>query len=426
MSSIKDHALRYHLANELHARPFPTLVAPCRAAYFAIKKPQNAAARDRGLDRQHLIALLDRHGVAHPQPEATHYFGKIGRYSLKWESHTEFVTYTIFADGVADVPFDASTFSMFPEDWLADAPGERITSALIRVEVAEDDAVISDKLEKWFVPESMAISRVLDDSAIMAGDFRIDSGGHMRFALFARPGMGARRIGRVVQRICEIETYKTMSMLGLSRARSLGSRIGAIDAELTRIVSDMSGPGVRSEDALTALLDVSAELESIVAQSAFRFSATSAYEALVNQRIEVLREERFEGRQTFSEFMMRRFDPAMRTVKAVEGQLKAMAERAERAANLLRTSVDVERSAQNQKVLASMDRRADLQLRLQKTVEGFSVAAISYYAVNLLSYLTFPIFESFGFGKTWTLALLTPVVLVTVWLLVRRIKRNEE
>ena len=123
---------------------------------------------------------------------------------------------------------------------------------------------------------------------------------------------------------------------------------------------------------------------------------------------------------------MRRFDPAMRTVKAVEGQLKAMAERAERAANLLRTSVDVERSAQNQKVLASMDRRADLQLRLQRTVEGFSVAAISYYAVNLLSYLTFPIFEGLGFGKTWTLALLTPVVLLTVWLLVRRIKRSVE
>ena len=426
MSSIKDHALRYHLANELHARPFPTLVAPCRAAYLAIKKPQNAAARDRALDRQHLIALLDRFGVAHPQPGATHYFGEIGRHSLKWESHTEFVTYTIFADGVADVPFEASTFSMFPEDWLAEAPGERITSALIRVEVAKDDADIPEKFETWFVPESMAISRVLDDTAIMAGDFRIDSAGHMRFALFARPDMGARRIGRVVQRICEIETYKTMSMLGLSRARSLGSRIGAIDAELTRIVSDMSRSGVRSEDALTALLDVSAELESIVAQSAFRFSATAAYEALVNQRIEVLREERFDGRQTFSEFMMRRFDPAMRTVKAVEGQLKAMAERAERAANLLRTSVDVERSAQNQELLESMDRRAALQLRLQKTVEGFSVAAISYYAVNLLSYLTLPFFESIGFGKMWTLALLTPVVLVAVWLAVRRIKRTME
>ncbi len=426
MSPIKDHDLRYSLANELHARPFPSLEAPCRAAYLAIKRPQDAAARDRDLDRQHLIALLDRHGAQHPQPGATHYFGEIGRHKLKWESHTEFVTYTVFGDGVAETPFDASTFAMFPSDWLEDAPGHRITSALIRVEVCEDAATIPGKVEKWFVPESLAISRVLDGTAIMAGDFRIDGAGHMRFALFARPEMGPRRIGRVVQRICEIETYKTMSMLGLARARSLGPAIGDMNGKLTELMSEMRGADVASENTLKALLDVSAELESTLAQSAFRFGATGAYEALVNQRIAVLREERFNGRQTFGEFMMRRFDPAMRTVKAVEAQLRAMAERAERAANLLRTRVDVERSAQNQDLLASMDRRADLQLRLQRTVEGFSVAAISYYAVNLLSYLLFPAFEAFGIGKTATLSFLTPVVLVLVWLAVRRIKRTVE
>ncbi|MEO1536633.1 MAG: DUF3422 domain-containing protein [Pseudomonadota bacterium] len=426
MSPIKDHDLRYQLANELHARPFPTLTAPCRAAYLAIKQPQDAAARDRDLDRAHLIALLDRHGAPHPQPGATHYFGEIGRHKLKWESHTEFVTYTVFGDGVADTPFDASTFSMFPEEWLAEAPGERITSALIRVEVSEDDKEIHDKLEKWFVPESLAISSVLDDTAVMAGDFRIDTAGHMRFALFARSGMGARRIGRVVQRICEIETYKSMSMLGLARARGLGRKIGDMNGKLTRLMSEMRGSEIKSEETLKSLLEVSAELESTLAHSAFRFGATGAYDALVNQRIAVLRETRFHGRQTFGEFMMRRFDPAMRTVKSVEAQLRTMAERAERAANLLRTRVDVERSAQNQSLLASMDRRADLQLRLQKTVEGFSVAAISYYAVNLLSYLVAPLFESMGLGKTVTFGFLTPVVLVLVWLAVRRIRRDVE
>jgi len=426
MSPIQDHDLRYQLANELHARPFPTLTAPCRAAYLAIKQPQDAAARDRELDRAHLIALLDRYGAPHPQPGATHYFGDIGRHKLKWESHTEFVTYTVFGDGVADTPFDASTFSMFPEDWLAGAPGQRITSALIRVEFSNDNAAIASKLEKWFVPESLAISSVLDDTAVMAGDFRIDTAGHMRFALFARPEMGARRIGRVVQRICEIETYKSMSMLGLARARGLGVTIGDINGRLTHLMSEMRGGDMKSEQTLKELLEVSAELESTLAHSAFRFGATGAYSALVNQRIAVLREERFDGRQTFAEFMMRRFDPAMRTVKSVEGQLRTMAERAERAANLLRTRVDVERSAQNQDLLASMDRRADLQLRLQKTVEGFSVAAISYYAVNLLSYLALPVFETIGLGKTATLAILTPIVLALVWIAVQRIRRRVE
>ena len=424
MSPIKDNELRYQLANELHARPFPTLKAPCRAAYLAIKQPEDAAARDRAVDREHLIALLDRFGAKHPQPGATHYFGDIGRFQLKWESHTEFVTYTIFGHGVADTPFDATTFGMFPEDWLAEAPGERITSALVRVEVCKDEKELPGKLEAWFVPESLAVSRVLDNAGIIAGDFRIDSGGHMRFALFAQPDMGARRIGRVVQRICEIETYKSMSMLGLSRARALGSGLGRMNDELTRLMSDMRGTGARSEDTLNDLLAVSAELESTLAQSAFRFGATGAYDALVNQRIAVLREERFQGRQTFAEFMMRRFDPAMRTVKSVEEQLKTMSERAERAANLLRTRVDVERSAQNQELLASMDRRADLQLKLQKTVEGFSVAAISYYAVNLVSYLTYPLAKSAGIEGKLHLAILTPIVLLLVWFVVGRIRRN--
>ena len=202
--------------------------------------------------------------------------------------------------------------------------------------------------------------------------------------------------------------------------------MGPIDGKLTDLMSDMTSDSAKPEVTLKSLLGVSAELETLLARSAFRFGATKAYEALVNQRIQVLREQRFDGRQTFSEFMMRRFDPAMRTVKATENQLNSMADRAERAANLLRTQVDVERSAQNQQVLASMDRRADLQLRLQRTVEGFSVAAISYYAVNLLSYLFYPVFEPLGLTKGMGLFILTPIVLVLVWMMVQRIKKRVE
>ncbi len=424
MPPIEDHPLRYQLANELHARPFPTLDAPCRAAYLAIKQTTNAAARDRDADRAHLISLLDRYGAQHPQPGATHYFGTLGRYKIKWESHTEFVTYTLFGPGVAETPFDAATFRMFPEDWLAEAPGVRITSALIRVEMIEDEGGVGAKIDNWFVPESLAISRVLDNSAIMAGDFRIDPAGHMRFAIFVRPETGSRRIGRIVQRVCEIETYKTMSMLGLSRSRELGQRMGGIDTELSTLMDDMTGEVTRPEATLKALLGVSSELESILARTAFRFGATGAYEALVNQRVAVLREERFEGRQTFGEFMMRRFDPAMRTVKSTEAQLRTMAERAIRAGNLLRTRVDVERAAQNQALLESMDRRADLQLRLQRTVEGLSVVAISYYAVNLVSYMAYPLAEPLGISKGWSTAILTPIIVLLVWAMVRRIRNS--
>ncbi len=426
MPPIEDHPLRYPLANELHARPFPSLDAPCRAAYLAIKQPQGAAGRDRARDRAHLVALLDRHGAPHPQPGATHWFGELGRHQLKWESHTEFVTYTLFGTGVADQPFDAATFRNFPDDWLAEAPGVRITSALIRVEVETDAAAIRTRLDSWFVQESLAVSAVLDGAAVISGDFRIDPAGHLRFGVFVRPDTGARRIGRIVQRLCEIETYKSMSMLGLARAREMSPRMGALDVGLSSVVSGMCGDVARPEATLQELLTLSSEIEDVMARSHFRFGATGAYEALVNQRIGVLREERFDGRQTFAEFMMRRFDPAMRTVKSTERRLENMARAAQRAGELLRTRVDVERSAQNQKLLESMDRRADLQLRLQKTVEGFSVVAISYYAMNLLAYLVYPLAEPMGISRGVITAVLTPPVVILVWLVVRRIRRRVE
>jgi uncharacterized membrane-anchored protein len=417
MTPVSDHPLRYAMSNELHARPFPTLNAPARAAYLAM----STGTPDQTAQRTHLIALLDRHGAPHPQPGATHYSGQIGKHMLKWESHTEFVTYTIFGDGNADAPFDASTFDMFPDAWLAAAPGLRITSALIRVEQHDGDDGIIEKTNQWFVPESLAIARVLEDELVVASDFRIDTAGHMRMAVFARSGTGGRRIGRVVQRLCEIETYKAMAMLGLARVRELGPELALLDSQLSVLIGELNSDAQSSENTLRQLLQTSAVLENAMAQSAYRFGATRAYEAIVNQRIFILREARFLSRQTFGEFMMRRFDPAMRTVESTQTRLQGLTSRAARASDLLRTRVDVERSAQNQKVLSSMDERADVQLRLQQTVEGLSVVAISYYAVNLVLYMVGPVEKFYGISKTVLAAGVTPLVLLGVWLMIRRI-----
>jgi len=385
MPPLTDHPLRYVLANELHARPFPSIAAASQAAYLAMKP---AGPSDKAAERAHLIDLLDRFGAAHPQPDATHYSGTLGRFILKWESHTEFVTYTIFSKGTDKVAFSPDAFAVFPDDWLSSAPGERIT--------------------------------------LVAAVFRIDSAGHMRLAIFSRPDVGPQRIGRVIQRLCEIETYKAMAMLGLNSAREMSPQMTQVDDTLSSLLSHMADGTTDPADILAQLLDVSSQIEHMGAQAGYRFAATEAYAKIVNQRIEVLREDRFAGRQTFGEFMMRRFDPAMRTVTATQRRLQVMSDRALRAGELLRTKVDVERSAQNQALLTSMDRRADLQMRLQKTVEGLSVVAVSYYAVNIVLYLIGPLGPAFGISKTLIAAAITPVVMVTMWLFLRRLRRNLE
>jgi len=431
MPPFADHPLRYPLTNELHARPAPVIAVPGTAVFLALKPEHDAVARERAQDRAHLVALLERAGAAHPPPGATHHGCQIGRHGLKWENHTEFTSHTAFSPGLPARPFDPALFDVFPSDWLAAAPGLRVTSILLTVDhlpmrdaTQVDEGEIAERLSAWFVGESLAVSWVLDGAAIVASDFRIDPAGHIRMAVFAHPATGPQRMGRIVQRLCEIETYKTMSMLGLARARQVSDEMGRLDRRLAALVGDMATGLPRAEDALDALMTVSAQLEQLEMSASFRFGATRAYEALVHARISVLRETRFQGRQTLAEFMQRRFDPAMRTVKAAEGRLATLSERAMRAGRLLSTQVEVARSAQNQEVLKSMDRRADLQLRLQHTVEGLSVVAISYYAVGLAANLLLPLAEPIGLGKTGLMAVLTPLVVGAVWLALRRIRKR--
>lgn len=426
MAPIQDHPLRYALANELHARPFPTLTAPSRAILLALKEPKGAVSRSREGEFAHLLTLLDRFGAPHPQPGATHYFGDLGKFRLKWEQHTEFVTYTVFLDGLGDRPFDPQDFETFPQDWLEATSGTRITSALIRVLPRPDLPELRALIAQWFVAESVAVSDVLDASAVIAGDFRIDSAGHVRFAVFADPSAGERRLGRIVQRLAEIETYKTMSMLGFRSARRLYADMSQVDETLRVIVKDMAERGHEAEVTLNKLLETAATLENLNARCEFRFGATDAYDKIVGQRIEALRETRFEGRQNLREFMMRRYDPAIRTVRSTEARLMRMASRAMRAGELLRTQVDVARSHQNQKLLESMNSRSDAQLRLQRTVEGLSVVAISYYAVSLAGYLIYPLSEPLGMSKGLLTAIVTVPIVGAVWWALKRIRNRIE
>jgi uncharacterized membrane-anchored protein len=138
---------------------------------------------------------------------------------------------------------------------------------------------------------------------------------------------------------------------------------------------------------LEALTRLAARVEHVVARTNARFSATHAYYGLIQRSITQLRENRLPGLQTFDEFIERRLAPAVRTCESVADRLGALSTRVSRASDLLRTRIDIGIAEQNRDLLASMDRRAHLQLRLQQTVEGLSIVVLSYYAVGLIGYL---------------------------------------
>jgi uncharacterized membrane-anchored protein len=129
------------------------------------------------------------------------------------------------------------------------------------------------------------------------------------------------------------------------------------------------------------------EIQTLSARVRYRLSAAEAYYALVNSRIKELNEERVTGYQTIGEFLQRRLSPAMRTCENVNQRLEDLAKRTARAVDLLRTRLNLNLEHQNHALLEAMDQRARIQIRLQETVEGLSIAAITYYIVGLIGYL---------------------------------------
>ena len=169
---LADHPLRYSLTAELHARPFAELGVPGRALSLAIKQTSAAAERDADADCAHLIAFIDRHGGAHPAPDASHYSADFGRFRLKWERHTEFVSYTLYEEGPVGTLFEAALCRHFPDDWLAAAPGAVIAAIQIEVVEAGDlgaaEALLVQRLMPELSAESLSCARVLDSTVFWA------------------------------------------------------------------------------------------------------------------------------------------------------------------------------------------------------------------------------------------------------------------
>ena len=385
--------LRAALNDEVHARPYQALQAPVRASYLALQGPPAERAREYA----HVAELCARHGCAPPPPEASYFVADCGAFRLRWERHGEFSSYTVFAAGAGGEPFAQAALEALPPQWVAALPGSLLVGAHVALLPGAAADFDIEAIAPHFAGNTLVGAQVADGGAAAFTDFRIHADGCSRFLLLDY-GMGSRRAGRMLQRLLEIETYRMFALLALPLARAAGPRLAAAEGELAGITALMVQQSPADEPALLdRLTRLAAAVESGVAASSYRFGAARAYYGLVRQRIAELREQRIVGIQTIDEFMQRRLAPAMSTCESVARRQAELSERVARASDLLRTRVDIVREMQNQELLASMNRRARLQLRLQETVEGLSVAAITYYLVGLVGHVA-QAFKSAGYA----------------------------
>jgi uncharacterized membrane-anchored protein len=408
------HEGRPGAIGEVHARPHPLIEAPRVLVQLSFMTDGGSA-----VDHAVLAELSRRLGIAAPDRQARHHAMKWGKGTLRWERHTEFSTY-LWEGPLGAAKGGKAEDSPFGNGFSA--PGTVISG--IRLEMREWTPE-SEPLIAGFDMESLCHSLVENGLAAIATDFRQDGDGLTRILVLDR-GLSASRRGALAQRLIEIETYRTLAMLGLPLAQSLSGRLRRIEDRLAEITGAMRAGGRGGgQELLAELTELAAELEADAAASLYRFGASRAYDGIVEERLAALGEEAVPGHDTWAGFLQRRVAPAMRTCRSVEERQANLSRKLTRATTLLRTWVDVEVEKQNRDLLASMNNRAKLQLRLQQTVEGLSVAAVSYYVVGLVGYLAKGI-TVFGISLKPELvtALSVPVAILAVWWGVRRIRRT--
>lgn len=417
----RTHPQRVALHNEIHARPPEAMGAPLAISHMVML----TTAAERDASRAQLAALLRDHHLPLPDGDANHLRMDLGAFRVRWELHTEFVTWTFSRPIQAAAPSGSEPPTgrdPVPREWLAALPGECLAAMhLWLFPHNEAPGAVAQLLRE----DTLVGSRVADGQAQVYTDFALHPDGFSRTVLLAGGdgAMSPRRLGRLVQRLLEIDTYRMAAMLGLPAARDAGTTLAAAERELAALASAIRGAGPEDEpQLLDRLTKLAGEIESQYAGSHARFSASTAYFELVDRRLADIRETRLPGLQTIGEFIERRLSPARATCEWTTRRQNALSQRVSRISSLLRTRVEIEQQQSTQDLLGAMNRRQQLQLRLQATVEGLSVAAITYYIVGLVSYVAKGA-QAVGwpFASESTAAVAIPVVAFAVWWSLRRL-----
>jgi uncharacterized membrane-anchored protein len=372
-------------------------------------------------------------------------------WALKFERHGEFISWQMTrplpdVEGVAgeaqleSLLREASASALLPANFVASlcgpASGQMLAAAHVLLLAADDLSVsrcrrlLDAQAEADDIP--LIGAHISDGAATLFTRLAVGADGFIRFVVLDH-GLPPDQAARAVQRLCEIEAYRMLAMLGFPVAQQEASGLAAQEGSLQNIVDAMVKQEQIDEDdsALEALTQLAAEVEHTAARTRYRFSATRAYRAIVQDRVGGLREQRIPGVRTLGGFLGRRFEPAMALCDSTDRRLTDVAERINRALSLARVRVEMKREAGNQSLFRALVRRQRLQLRLQQTVEGLSVVAISYYALSLVGYLAkaaakMPWLDERDIGAEIIVgAAVLPTLGLVAWL-VHRVKRGLE
>ena len=377
MFSSLNHPLRDPLSQELHARPFLRIDGPASVSHLAIY-----SEHDEEIHARLLATLCSALELPTPVSHHNHYAAQKGDWQVKWEKHTEFSTFTFVRTGDRGGLFTAAAMTEVPAAWLSLLKESVLVAVHAELRCGEQAAQIRTHVRELLPGPVLVGTNVLAGGEVYC-DWLVHDDHFLRLIVLDL-GFREEQAGRLIQRLLEIETYRMMALLALPDARRHSQFLSKLDGSLSALMRRMQQPGHDEDDAylLRELTQLAGQIEANAGLET-RFSASAAYEKIVLARIAELREKRIEGYPTIAEFMQRRLLPAMQTCGSVWTRHQQSATRVARAVDLLRTRVNLAQEEHTTALLEGMNRTARTQLRMQHAVEGLSVAAISYYVLNL-------------------------------------------
>jgi len=398
---LHDHPDRPRVLAELHARPFSSIATPARFLHFAFLVDS--------IEAEHDCAQVERM-VADESKESgwlaqKRYLSLEGG-RFRWERHGEFVSYTLAAQPDA-VP-------MWPTDLVP--PGVLLVAVDLRT-------------TSYDQPHTTIVNApILGGNAQVSSDFAPNAEGFVEITIVNRH-MSEDLAGATVQRVLELETYRCLALLGLPVAEKAAQTMGRIEKSLPAVMERMATASTLGDnrDLLDRLTSMTVELERSSASTHFRFGATRAYAELVRLRLEALSGGVNTASCELLSFFSRRFEPAIRTCLTAATREANLSRKLTRAAQLLRTRVEIALESQNRDLLEQMGERLQLQVRLQQTVEGLSIAAISYYVAGLFHLLVSGFGSASGAvdSELLTAVAILPIV-ATVAIVMSRLRRHHQ
>lgn len=376
---------------ELHARPALPAHSPCAIAYW-IQQGMQAPVAEAALR-----ALAGEIGCDAPPAGARHARLQGPGWQLKYERHGEFVSWQLNrALQPADDPFSNALELLpaaFRQALVADGAGRMLAATHLHLLDARGDDVALNRERRRLGQDGVEATALMGAyigdgrAAALLSSLQLGADGFTHFVVLdfdLAPDQAARE----VQRLCEIEAYRMLAMQGFPLAQSESQTLGRLEQRLQATVDAMANDDAHDDtEAFATLTRLAAEVEHAAARTRYRFSATRAYHAIVQQRLADLREQRIPGVQTLGGFLGRRFAPAMAFCESTDRRLTDLGDRISRALSLARVRTEAQREQGNQELLRALADRQHRQLRLQQTVEGLSVVAISYYALGLIGYV---------------------------------------